>query len=114
MKATLIDLTRSTSHNLECRSRTAHTKFAGASVAGADNDELLHVTTALESDYDMSQWHIPRISHKSSCKCHTQQAATNVKYTDRIAKGSKGTPAPTYRGSVSHQVYTWCSKGING
>jgi hypothetical protein len=67
-------------------------------VAGANNDELPHVTTALESDCDMSQSHITRISHRSSCKCHAQQAATNVKCTTRIAKGSKGILAPIYRG----------------
>jgi hypothetical protein len=83
---------------VQTRSKTAHTKFAGASVAGADKDELPHVTTALESDCDMSQWHIARISYRSSCKCHAQQRATDVKCTARIAKGSKGTPIPTYRG----------------
>jgi hypothetical protein len=67
-------------------------------VAGADKDELPHVTTALESDCDMSQWHIARISYRSSCECHAQQRGTDVKYTTPIAKGSKGTPAPTYRG----------------
>jgi hypothetical protein len=67
-------------------------------MVGVDKDELPHVTTTLESDCDMSQWHIARISHKSSCKCHAQQAATNFKCTTRIAKGSKGTIAPTYRG----------------
>jgi hypothetical protein len=55
------------------------------------------VTTVLESNCDMSQWHITRISHRSSYKCHAQQAATKVKCTTRIAKGSKGTLAPTYR-----------------
>jgi hypothetical protein len=45
----------------------------------------------------MSLWHIARISHKSSCKFHAQQAVTKVKCTTRIAKGSKGTPTPTYR-----------------
>jgi hypothetical protein len=83
---------------MQTRSRTAHTEVAGASVAGTDKDKLPHVTTALESDCDMSQWHIARISHRSSCKCHAQQAATNFKCTARIAKGSKGTVAPTYRG----------------
>jgi hypothetical protein len=83
---------------VQTRSRTAHTKVAGASVAGVDNDELPHVTTTLESNCDMSQWHIARISHRSSCKCHAQQAATNLKCTARIAKGSKSTAAPTYRG----------------
>jgi hypothetical protein len=83
---------------VQTRSKTAYTEFARRSVAGADKDELPHVTTALESDCDMSQWHIARISHRSSCKCHAQQAATKVKCTAWIAKGSKGTPAPTYRG----------------
>jgi hypothetical protein len=82
---------------VQTMSRTAHTEVAGASVAGADKDELLHATTALKSNCDMSQWHIARISHKSSCKCHAQQVATNVKCSARIAKGSKGTPTPTYR-----------------
>jgi hypothetical protein len=83
---------------VQTRSKTAHTEFAGTSVAGADKDELPHVTTALEFDCDMSQWHIVRISHKSSCKCHAQQRGTDVKCTARIAKDSKGTTAPTYRG----------------
>jgi hypothetical protein len=65
---------------------------------GADKDELPHVTTTLESDCDMSQWHIARILHRSSCKCHAQQVVTKVQRTARIVKGSKGTPAPTYRG----------------
>jgi hypothetical protein len=34
---------------------TAHTEIVGASVVGANKDELPHVTTALESDCDMSQ-----------------------------------------------------------
>jgi hypothetical protein len=83
---------------VQTKSKTAQTEFAGASVAGADKDELPHITTALESDCDMSQWYIARISHRSSCKCHAQQRGTNVKCTARIAKGSKGTPAPTYQG----------------
>jgi hypothetical protein len=83
---------------VQTRSKTAHTEFAGASVAGADKDELHHVTTTLESDCNMSQWHIARISHRSSCKCHAQQRGTDVKCTARIAKGSKSTVAPIYRG----------------
>jgi hypothetical protein len=39
---------------VQTRSKTAHTEFAGASVAGADKDELLHVTKVQESDCDMS------------------------------------------------------------
>jgi hypothetical protein len=57
-----------------------------------------HVTSALESDCDTSQWHIARLSHKSACKCHAQQRGSNIKCVSKIAKGSKGTPAPTYRG----------------
>jgi hypothetical protein len=83
---------------VQTRSRIAHIEFAGASVAGVDKDELPHVTTALESNCDMSQSHIARISHRSCCKCHAQQRATDVKCTTRIAKGSKGTPTPTYQG----------------
>jgi hypothetical protein len=67
-------------------------------VAGADNDELPHVMTTLESDCDMSQLPIARISHRSSCKCHAQQAATKIKCIARIANGSKGILAPIYRG----------------
>ena len=64
-------------------------------MAGVDKDELPHVTTLLEFDYDMSQWHITRISHRSSCKCHAQQATTKVTCTPWIAKASKSTPVPT-------------------
>jgi len=31
-----------------------------------------HVITVLESDCDIIQWRIARLSYKSSCKCHTQ------------------------------------------
>jgi hypothetical protein len=41
---------------VQTRSRTAHTEFARTSVVDADKDELPHVTSALESDYDMSQY----------------------------------------------------------
>ena len=83
---------------VQIRSGTTYIEFAGASMADVDKDELLHVTTILAFDCDILQWHIARISCKSNCKCHTQQAATKVKCTARIAKDSKGTLAPTYRG----------------
>jgi hypothetical protein len=83
---------------VQSRSRTAHTEFAGASVVGADKDELPHVSTLLESSCDMAQWDIAKISYRSSCNCHAQQRTTNVKCTARIAKGSKGISVPTYRG----------------
>jgi hypothetical protein len=41
--------------NPETRSRTADTEFARASVASAVKDELPYITTALETDCDMSQ-----------------------------------------------------------
>ena len=84
---------------VQTRSRTAYIEFIGALVAETDKNELPHhVTTALDSDYGMSQWHIPRISLKSNCKCYAQQAATNVMCTARVAKGSKSTYAPIYHG----------------
>jgi hypothetical protein len=65
-------------------------------MAGVDKDELPHGTTALESDCDMSQWHIARISHRSNYKCHAQQRATNFKCTARIAKSvQRNANAPT-------------------
>ena len=57
-----------------------------------------HVTVAFESDCDASKWHIARISHKSNARCQAQQQRSNIKCTSKIAKGKKGTPAPTYRG----------------
>jgi hypothetical protein len=41
---------------VQTKSRTAYKEFVGASVADVDKDELPHVTTALESDCDISQW----------------------------------------------------------
>jgi len=57
-----------------------------------------HVTTTFEMDCDTTQWHIARILYKSSYKCHVQHRRTNICCIARIAKGSKGTPAPTYHG----------------
>ena len=57
-----------------------------------------HVTVAFESDCDTSKWHIARIGHKSNARCQAQQHRSNIKCTSKIAKGKKGTPAPTYRG----------------
>ena len=57
-----------------------------------------HVMVAFERDCDTSKWHIARISHKSNARCQTQQHGSNIKCTSKIAKGKKGTPAPTYRG----------------
>ena len=55
-----------------------------------------HVTVAFESDCDTSKWHIVRINHKSNARCQAQQDRSNIKCTSKIAKGKKGTPAPTY------------------
>jgi hypothetical protein len=48
---------------------------------GGDHVEFPCITTKLESDCNMSQWYIVRILHRSNCKCHAQQAATNVRCT---------------------------------
>ena len=51
-----------------------------------------------DNDCDTSKWHIARISHKSNAKCSAQQRTLNMKCMSKIAKGQKGTAAPTYRG----------------
>lgn len=56
------------------------------------------MTVAFESECDIAKWHIARISHKSSPKCHAQQCGSNIKGTTKISKGRKGTVVPTYRG----------------
>ena len=57
-----------------------------------------HVKVAFESDCNTSKWHIARISHKSNTRCQAQQHGSNIKCTSKIAKGKKGTRAPTYYG----------------
>jgi len=57
-----------------------------------------HVTRAFECDCDTTKWHIARISHKSVAKYQAQQKGSNIKCIAKIAKGSRGIPAPTYRG----------------
>jgi hypothetical protein len=76
----------------------SYTKFAKASIVTSDCEELPHVTTTLMSNYNISQWYIARISYRSNYKCNAQQAATNVRCTAWITKGSKGTLAPIYNG----------------
>ena len=57
-----------------------------------------HVKVAFERDCDTSKWHIARISHKSNARCQAQHHRSNIKCTSKIAKGKKGTAAPTYHG----------------
>ena len=84
------------------RVRTRSTKGVEESVEGTgqrtQGDIPHHVTRAFESDCDTSKWHIARISHKSNAKCSAQQLTSNMKCMSKIAKGKKGTAAPTYRG----------------
>ena len=82
------------------RTRSTHTV---SQPSGEEGEEVRtipsrHVMVAFESDCDTSKWHIARISHKSNAKCQAQQQRSNIKCTNKIAKGKKGTPAPTYRG----------------
>lgn len=46
---------------VQTMSRVVYTKFAKTLAVAPDREELPHVTTALEFDYDMSQWHSARI-----------------------------------------------------
>ena len=82
--------------------RTRSTKGVGESLEGngrRTKDGLpQYVTRAFESDCDTSKWHIVRISHKSNARCLIQQRTSNMKCMSKIAKGKKGTAAPTYRG----------------
>ena len=84
------------------RVRTRSTKGVEELVEGSgqrtQSDLPQHVTRAFESDCDTSKWHITRISHKSNAKCLAQQCTSNMKCMSKIAKGKKGTSAPTYRG----------------
>ncbi len=55
------------------RSTHTHVEASDSFDKLRNSENVLHVTTALESDCDTLQWHIARLSHKSSCKCHAQQ-----------------------------------------
>ena len=57
-----------------------------------------HVTHVQETDCNVHEWHIARISHKAKNKCHAVQAQTNIRCKMVIAKGGKATAAPTYKG----------------
>ena len=57
-----------------------------------------HVNNVLETNCDVSKWHIARCSTKSAKLCCALQAITKKKCIARIAKGPKGTHAPIYHG----------------
>ena len=80
------------------RSNTSASQSSGDKGKEPQANASGHVTVAFESDCDTSKWHIARISHKSNARCQAQQQRSNIKCTSKIAKGKKGTPAPTYRG----------------
>jgi hypothetical protein len=80
------------------RSTTTSSEILEGKGKQIDANSSPHVTVACESDCDTSKWHIARISHKSNAKCHAQQQGSNIKCTAKIARGKKGTPAPTYQG----------------
>ena len=86
----------------QSRVRTRSTKVVEDSIEGIGNhcevNTSNYVTVAYESDCDTSMWHIARINHKSNARCWAQQQTSNIKCTSRIAKGGKGTLAPTYCG----------------
>ena len=82
------------------RTRSTPSVFQSSGDKGeqAQPNPSRHVTVAFESDCDTSKWHIARISHKSNARCQAQQHRSNIKCTRKIAKGKKGTPAPTSHG----------------
>ena len=80
------------------RSTTASSPSSHDRAQESEANTSGHVPIAFESDCDTSKWHIARISHKSNARCQAQQKTTNIKCTAKIARGKKGTPAPTYRG----------------
>ena len=57
-----------------------------------------HTTCVLETDCDTSKWHIARLPARSGRRCQALQANTNAKCDTRVARGSHGTPTPTYFG----------------
>ena len=57
-----------------------------------------HTTCVLKTDCDTSKWHIARLPARSGRRCQALQANTNAKCDTRVARGSHGTPAPTYFG----------------
>ena len=57
-----------------------------------------HVKHVLETDCNLSDWHIARISVKSKRKCHAIQSETEDKCKMIIVRGSKATAAPMYVG----------------
>jgi hypothetical protein len=80
------------------RSTTASIESSKDKGKQPEVDPSHHVTIAFELDFDTSKWHIARISHKSNAKCSAQQQGSNLKCTTKIARGKKGTLAPTYCG----------------
>ena len=57
-----------------------------------------YTTCVLETDCDTSKWHVARLLARSGRRCQALQANTNAKCDTRVARGSHGTPAPTYFG----------------
>jgi len=64
-----------------------------------DSEALVPFTShVLETDCDVTKWHIARITQKSKKRCHAVQANNNSKCQMLIVRGGKATAAPTYRG----------------
>lgn len=57
-----------------------------------------HVSAVEETRVNVKQWHIARLPKTSAKCCWAQRAVTNKKCTERIVRGAKPTPAPTYSG----------------
>jgi hypothetical protein len=59
---------------------------------------ISHVTAVEETRVNVKEWHIARLPKTSAKCCWAQRAVTKKKCTERIVRGAKSTPAPTYTG----------------
>ena len=82
--------------------------------------QIRHVSCVQETRVNVKEWHIARLAKNSGKCCWAQRAVTKKKCSERIVRGAKPTPAPTYTGlwhntrknlQVSEEFY-FCSDDI--
>jgi hypothetical protein len=59
---------------------------------------IRHVTIVQESDVNVKEWHIARLPKNSAKCCWAQRTVTKKKCVEKIVRGGKPTPAPSYTG----------------
>ena len=57
---------------------------------------VCHATAIQETDYDVKECHIARLSKNNTKACFIQQAHTKLKCIQRIVKNRKNIHVPTY------------------